>query len=158
MDNIKERYGFSSWPVSSIMEEEGVTVNCRLEEETGFALLDRHPLFWSKSYEDIYQSREDADVRISVKVINCASFEEAKEQLANQLSQCAAYMLPQVTELLNDFSVDIAFGAADGSGKAIQAVRGRTLIQIRNIGRKAIDLGPVYGMLNERIELAKQKG
>lgn len=158
MGGIKERYDFSLWPVSSMVEGEGVTVNCRLEKETGFNLLDRYPLFWPKSYEDIYQSREDADVRISVKVINCASFEEAKEQLANQLSQCAAYMLPQVTERLNNFSADIAFGAADGSGKAIQAVRGKTVILIRNIGRKAIDLGSVYGMLNERIETAEQKG
>lgn len=158
MGDIKEKYGFSSWPVSSMVEEEEVTVNCRLEEETGFDLLGRYPLFWPKSYEDIYQSREDADVRISVKVINCASFEEAREQLANQLSQCAAYMLPQVTERLNDFSADIAFGAADGSGKAIQAIRGKTVILIRNIGRKAIDLEPLYGMLNERIESAKQKG
>ena len=135
--------------------EEEVTVNCRLEEETGFELLERRPLFWPKSYEDIYQSREDADVRISVEVINCASFEAAKEQLADQLSLCAAYKLPQVTEQLGNFSADIAFGASDGSGKALQAVRGKTVIRIRNIGHKAIDLVPVYGMLNERIELTK---
>lgn len=155
MADIKERYGFSLWPVESMVKEEEITVNCCLEEETGFKLLERRPLPWPKSYEDIYQSREDADIRISVEVINCASFEVAKEQLADQLSLCAAYKLPQVTEQLNDFKADIAFGAADGSGKAIQAVRGKTVILIRNIGRKAIDLVPVYGMLNERIELAK---
>lgn len=155
MADIKERFGFSSWPVDSMVEETAVTVNCRLEEETGFELLERRPLFWPKSYEDVYQSREDADVRISVEVINCASFEAAKEQLAGQLSLCAAYKLPQVTERLSNFSADIAFGASDGSGKAIQAVRGKTVIRIRNIGHKAIDLFPVYEMLNERIELTK---
>ena len=85
MADIKERYGFSSWPVGSIMEENGMSVNCRLEEDTGFELLDRRALPWPKSYEDIYQSREDADIRISVRVINCESFEEAKEQLASHL-------------------------------------------------------------------------
>lgn len=77
--------------------------------------------------------------------------------MTGQLSLYAAYKLPQVTEQLKDFTADIALGAADGSGKAIQAVRGRTVVLIRNIGRKAIDLVPVYGMLNERIALFNQK-
>ena len=157
MADIKERYSFSSWPGGSVMEENGMSVNCRLEEDTGFELLDRRALPWSKSYEDIYQSREDADIRISVKVINCESFEEAKEQLASHLSQCAAYKLPQVTGRMDAFSADIAFGAADGSGKAIRAVRGNAVVLVRNIGRRAIDLFPVYGMLNERIHLARTK-
>lgn len=157
MDDIKEKYSFSSWPVDSIVEEDA-PVNCRLDGSGEFELLERRSLFWPKSYEDIYRSREDENVRISVTVINCESFIEAKEQLANQLSQCAAYRLPHITEQLNNFSADIAFGAADGSGEAIQAVRGRTVILIRNIGRKSIDLIPVYGMLDEKIVLSQQRG
>lgn len=157
MGDIKERYRFSSWPASSIMEEDGMYVNYRLEKDTGFELLSRRTLYRAGSYEDVYQSREDADIRISVKVINCESFEDAKEQLAGHLSQCTAYELPRVTEQLSSSSADIAFGAADRSGKAIHAVRGRAVVLMRNIGRRAVDLFPVYEMLHQGINLAKQK-
>lgn len=153
MRDAKGRYGFSSWPAESAIEEDGIPASCRLDEEAGFKLLERRPLLGPKSYEDVYQDRENLETRISVKVIHCKSFEEAKEQLAGQLSQCAAPTLPRVTDQLNAFSADIAFGAADGSGKAIFAVRGKTVILVRNIGRREIDLFPVYEMLHEKIRL-----
>lgn len=153
----EEIYGFSSWPLGSVIEEDEMPVNCRFDEGTQFYLLERRPMPYPKSYEDVYQSREDADIRISVRVINCESFDEAKEHLAGHLSQCTAFRLPQVTEKMESLSVDIAFGAADGSGKAVYAVRGKAVVLMRNIGRKAIDLLPVYGALNERICLEKNK-
>ena len=158
MRDAKERYGFSSWPACSMIEEEGILMSCRLNEDAGFELLDRRPLWRPNSYEDIYQDKENPDTRISVKVMHCKSFEEAKEQLAGHLSQCAAPILPQVTDQLNAFSADIAFGAADGSGKAIYAVRGRTVVVIRNIGRRETELFPVYETLIERMKLAGGMG
>lgn len=76
---ISLRYGFGSWPANSIVDAGEMPVNFRLDEEPGFRLLNRFPVFYPMSYEDVYQSSEDEDVRISVKVFNCASFEEAKE-------------------------------------------------------------------------------
>lgn len=149
----EEIYGFSLWPLDSVIEEGEMPINCRIDEGTRFELLERRPMPYPQSYEDVYQSREDADIRLSVRVINCESFDRAKEHLAGHLSQCAAFRLPQVTEKMDGLSADIAFGAADGSGKAVYALRGKAVVLMRNIGLKEIDLLPVYETLNERIHL-----
>jgi len=152
----EEIYGFSSWPDRSAVEDEA-PVNCRFDEGTHYKLLKRYAMPFPRSYEDIYQSREDADIRISVRVINCESFERAKEHLLNHLIQCTIPQFPQITEKMDDLSTDIAFGAADGSGQAVYAVRGKAVVLMRNIGRKAVDLLPAYGELNKKINMAKGK-
>ena len=54
-------------------------VNFRLDEEPGFKLLNRFSRFYPMSYEDVYQRKENDDVRISVKMLNCAPSEEVKK-------------------------------------------------------------------------------
>lgn len=157
MTDIKGEYGFSSWPANSIVDAGEMPVNFRLDKEPGFRLLNRLPVFYPMSYEDVYQSSEDEDVRISVKVFNCASFDEAKEKLADHLSQCAFMNIPQITDRMDALSADIAFGAADGSGRAISAVRGNTLFVIKNIGLKSVDLIPFYRMIHEKINRMRQR-
>lgn len=157
MTDIKKFYDFESWPANSIVEAGEIPVNFRLDEEPGFKLLNRFPVFYPMSYEDMYQSDEDEEVCISVKVFNCTSFEKAKEQLVDHLSQCSAMDIPQITEKMDAFSADIAFGAADGSGYAIAAVRGNTLLVIDNIGLKSVDLIPFYRMIHEKINRMQQR-
>lgn len=157
----KVMYDLASWPVESIMEQNDINaaVNFRLDSGGGFRLLKRYPMPYPKSYEDVYESEEDADIRISIRVINCDSFDEAKERLAEHLSQCVALDLPQITNNLSTCSADIAFGAADGSGKAVSAIRGNTLIKISNFGLKSIDLIPLYNDMHEGIRRSiKQRG
>lgn len=127
-----------------------------MSKGTGFRLTKRYPMPYPKSYEDVYACEEDADVRISIQVINCDSFSHAKELLMDHLSQCAALGLPQITDRLDKYSADIAFGAFDGSGKEILAVRGNAIIKISNIGSKSIDLIPLYSTAHESINLMRQ--
>lgn len=159
MTDIKKIYDFASWPAESIIAKDDIDseINFRLDTDTGFRLIERYPMPYPKSYEDVYAREEDADVRISVRVINCDSFDQAKERLIDHLSQCVAPGLPQITDRLDECSADIAFGAFDGSGKAISAVRGNALIMIKNIGSKSIDLIPLYSTVHDKINLMRQR-
>lgn len=158
MTDIKKIYEFASWPVESIVDKDGLSpdINFRLDTDTGFRLIERYPMPYPKSYEDVYASEEDVDIRISMQVINCDSFDQAKELLLNHLSECVALGLPQITDQLDECSADIAFGTFDGLGKGISAVRGNALIMLRNIGSKSIDLIPLYSTAHECINRMRQ--
>lgn len=151
MDNRKQAYGFSSWPAKSAMVNGDAPVNCRLDARQGLLHLARYAMPYPKSYEDVYQAEGDKEIRISVKVINCASYTEAKEQLMQDLLACSAYSLPRVTDQIAGGSYDIAYCAADNSAMAISAVRGSAVIHIQNIGTKDMELSSVYQALEEKI-------
>lgn len=78
MDNRKQAFGFSSWPAKSAVVNGNSPVNCRLDARQGLLHLARYAMPYPKSYEDVYQAEGDKDIRISVKVINFASYTEAK--------------------------------------------------------------------------------
>ncbi len=151
MDNREEVYGFSSWPTKSTAVNADIPVNCRLDARQGLLHLARYAMPYPKSYEDVYQAEGDKDIRISVKVINCASYTEAKEQLIQDLSACSVYTLPPVTDQIAEGTYDVAYCAADNSARAISAVRGNAVIHIQNIGIKDMDLSSVYQALEEKI-------
>lgn len=151
MCEIKERYDFSSWPQKSAVKEAGRPVNCCIGEKEGVRLLKRYAMPYPASYEDVYESLEDKRIWISLKVINCVSFEEAKERLVDRLAQCAAIKLPQITDRLEESAADIVFGADDMSGKSLLVVRGSTYVEITNIGSEATDLLPFYGAFHDRL-------
>ena len=148
--DVKERYGFASWPQKSAVKDEGRPVNCRIGEKEGVRLLKRYSMPYPASYEDVYESVQDKGIRISIKVINCVSFEKAKEQLVQRLAQCAAIKLPQITDRLKATAADIAFGAADMSGKSLLAVQGSAYVEITNIGSGTTDLIPFYEAFHGR--------
>lgn len=153
--NTKGTYGFTSWPINSLVEGDEPPVNCRLDKyNIGYRLIRRYSIPYPKSYEDIYQNEQDENISISVKVFNCDSFDAAKEQLAIYLSRSSLFN-KEITKHLKAYLVDIAFGAPDGSGKQVAAVRGKTLIILENYGLKKIDLVPFYGVMNEKIKLSQ---
>lgn len=151
MGDREQAYGFSAWPVKSVAVNGNIPVNCRLDTRQGLLHLARYATPYPKSYEDVYQAEEDKDIRISVKVINCASYTEAKERLLQDLLACSAYSLPPVTDQIAEGTYDVAYCAADNSARAILAVRGNAVIHIHNIGIKDMDLSPVYQALEEKI-------
>jgi len=151
MDNREQVYGFSSWPAKSAAVNADIPVNCRLDARQGLLHLARYAMPYPKSYEDVYQAEGDKDIRISVEVINCASYTAAKEQLIQDLLACSAYSLPPVAGQIAEGTYDVAYCAADGSARAIFAVRGSAVIHIQNIGVKDMDLSPVYQALEEKI-------
>lgn len=126
-----------------------------VRKKSGYRFLDRFPLSYPKSYEDIYEGA-DPNVRISVKVLNCDSYAEAKERLIEHFSQCTAPQLPQIKNQLSRDSMDLAFGAYDGTCFAISAVRGSSLIEISNIGTQAVDLTGIYELLMQTHEETKK--
>lgn len=154
--NLKERYAFSSWPENSFVDEDEPPVNFRLDKyDTGYKLIKRNAIPYPKSYEDIYQSEDDENVFITIKVINSNSFDEAKERLMSYLSRCSLF-LEQITEQLESYSADIAFSAPGDLGSSIAVVRGRALIIMGITGLRSTDLIPLYGVVNEKINLLKQ--
>lgn len=155
VNSIKNTYQFASWPQVSKFSEGGWDFNCRLGENSGYRFLNRYPLSYPKSYEDIYEGA-DPNVRISVKVLNCDSYAGAKEQLIEHFSQCTAPRLPQIKNQLSRDSMDLAFGAYDGTCFAISAVRGSALIEISNIGTQAVDLTGIYELLMQTHEETKK--
>ncbi|XCP83999.1 hypothetical protein ABXS75_13070 [Roseburia hominis] len=151
MGNREQTYGFSSWPAKSAVVKGDIPVNCRLDARQGLLHMVRYAMPYPKSYEDVYQAEGDKDIRISVKVINCASYTEAKKQLMQDLLACSAYSLPRVTDQIAEGTYDVAYCAADNSARAISAVRGNAVIHIHNIGIRDMDLSPVYQAFEEEI-------
>lgn len=139
MKSVKETYQFTNWPNKSAFRSEKKFVN-ETDIFPDYQLLNRYPLFTENSYRDVYVNKDNPNDRVLLEVINLPSFEEAKEQMIDHLSQCAAPEIPQLVS--NDGAYDIAFGTVPDNEGAISLVRGNTFINIRGIGSEQSNIKP----------------
>lgn len=139
-DNIKKVYQYENWPENSKIASLKKAINNKADFHTEYRLIERYPMPYKNSYEDIYVKHDDADNRISLTVVNADSFTQAKEKLIEHLSECTAYGLPQLVDENNRGVYDIAYGSMDGKMTTLSMVRGNAFILIRSVGLNDADV------------------
>ncbi len=140
MKATMESYQFNMWPSTSYFSSGQLFIN-RTDIFPDYRLSERGTLYFKHSYRDTYINLNNPDDRILLEVINCRSFEDAKEQLIKHLSRCANPQVPRLEH--HDKLYDIAYGTAQEECiRSIAFLRGNVFIRVQYVGLVQNDIRP----------------